>query len=110
MTGIDLLQKKCYYCSNDTPPLQSPTVEKYLNLLKCRWETIDGTKIRHEFRFDDFEESMKFANRIARLSKRQSHHPNIHIYFNRVIVDLTTHNIHGLSENDFLMAAKIEAL
>lgn len=110
MTGLDLISKKCVPCENDTRPLVNGVVVKYLNLLACRWESIDDIKIRHEFRFNNFEESMKFANQVAKVAEKQDHHPNIHIYYNRVIIDLTTHNIHGLSENDFIMAAKIEKL
>lgn len=109
MTGLDLVSKKCV-SDEGIQSLPSGVIGKYLNLLTCRWEVIDGTKIRHEFRFDNFEGAMKFVNHVAKLAQKQNHHPNIHIYFNRVIIDLTTHNIHALSENDFLMAAKIEEI
>lgn len=109
MTGLDLVSKKCV-SDKKIAHLSSILIEKYLNLLTCRWEVIDGIKIRHEFRFDNFEGSMKFANSVAKLAQKQNHHPNIHIYYNRVIIDLSTHSVHGLSENDFVMAAKIEEL
>lgn len=109
MTGLDLVSKKCI-SDEGIHALPSGAVEKYLNLLTCRWEAIEGVKIRHEFRFDNFEGAIKFVNHVAKLAEKQNHHPNIHIYFNRVIIDLTTHSIHNLTENDFIMAAKIEEI
>ena len=81
-----------------------------LKQLKLDWEVIEGRKIRHEFKFKSFQESMEFVNRVADLAEQENHHPNIHIYYSRVVIDLTTHSIKGLSENDFIMAAKIEDL
>lgn len=81
-----------------------------LKQLKLDWEVIEGKKIRHEFKFKDFAESMAFVNKVADLAEQEGHHPNIHIYYSKVVIDLTTHNIKGLSENDFIMAAKIEEI
>lgn len=97
-----------------------------LKQLKLDWEVIEGSprsaqsdakgaggagkKIRHEFKFKNFVEAIGFVSKVADLAEAENHHPNIHVYYNRVVIDLTTHNIKGLSENDFILAAKIENL
>lgn len=105
-----LTSKKCVPCEAGTPPLTNEELAPLLKQLKLDWEVIDNKKIRHEFKFKDFVESMAFVNKVADLAEEENHHPNIHIYYSRVVIDLTTHNIKGLSENDFILAAKIEGL
>ena len=106
----DLTQKKCVPCEIGTPPLASEQFNPLLKQLKLDWEVIEGKKIRHEFKFKNFAEAIDFVNKVAKLAEEENHHPNIHIYYSRVVVDLTTHNIKGLSENDFILAAKIEII
>lgn len=102
-----LTDKKCVPCEIGTSPLTPQQFEPLLKQLKLEWEVIDDKKIRHEFKFKDFNEAMEFVNKVAKLAENEDHHPNIHIYYSRVVIDLTTHNIKGLSENDFILAAKI---
>lgn len=106
----NLTQKKCVPCETGTPPLTKAQFNPLLKQLKLDWEVIEEKKIRHQFKFKDFVEAMEFVNKVAKLAEQEGHHPNIYIYYNRVVIDLTTHNIKGLSENDFILAAKIEAL
>ena len=70
------------------------------------WER-SGAAIRKTYRFGSFKEGVAFANRVAELAESEGHHPDIYISWNRVRLELTTHAIKGLSENDFIMAAKI---
>lgn len=107
---MDLADKKCLPCEIGTPPLTAQQFNPLLKQLKLDWEVIEDKKIRHEFKFKDFNGAMEFVNKVAKLAEDEGHHPNIHIYYNKVIIDLTTHSIKGLSENDFIMAAKIENL
>lgn len=107
---MNLSQKKCVPCEIGTPQLETEEFQPFLKQLKLDWEVIDDRKIRHEFKFKSFQQSMDFVNKLAKLAEEENHHPNIHIYYSRVVIDLTTHNIKGLSENDFIMAAKIEDL
>lgn len=106
----DLTQKKCVPCELNTPPLTQEQYEPLFKELKLDWEVIEEKKIRHEFKFKDFLKAMEFVNKVAKLAEEENHHPNIHIYFSRVVIDLTTHSIKGLSENDFILAAKIEQI
>lgn len=105
-----LASKKCVPCETGTPPLTEEQFQPLLKQLKLDWEVVENRKIRHEFKFKNFSESMAFANKVADLAESENHHPNIHIYYSRVVIDLTTHSVKGLSENDFIMAAKVENL
>ena len=74
------------------------------------WEILEEErKIKREFKFKDFRSAMAFANKVADLAEAEQHHPNFYIFYNRVTLELWTHAIGGLSENDFIMAAKIDA-
>lgn len=105
---MDLTSKKCVPCETGTLPLTKDEFTPLLKKLKLDWEVIDDKKIRHEFKFKDFADALGFVNKVAKIAQSEGHHPNIHIYYNRVVIDLTTHFTRGLSENDFIMAAKIE--
>lgn len=73
--------------------------------------TINGVHtIEKRFKFKDFAEAMKFVNKAAEIAEEEGHHPDIKISWNRVTLQLTTHAIKGLSENDFIMAAKIDKI
>ena len=105
---MKLYQKRCKPCEGGTPPL---TLEESRRLLVQihDWQLKDG-KIEKQFKFKNFVESMGFVNKIADLAESEGHHPDIHISWNRVTLSLTTHAIKGLSENDFILAAKIDRL
>jgi 4a-hydroxytetrahydrobiopterin dehydratase len=74
-----------------------------------KW-TLGEKTIDREFRFKDFRQAMDFVNKVAVLANEQDHHPDIHIYYNKVQLTLTTHKIDGLSKNDFIVAAKMDHL
>lgn len=71
------------------------------------WVTVNN-KLKKEFKFQDFKEAMDFVNKVAALAETENHHPDIHIFYNRVIIELWTHSVNGLSEKDFILAFKIE--
>ncbi|MDP3795077.1 MAG: 4a-hydroxytetrahydrobiopterin dehydratase [bacterium] len=85
-------------------------LDSYVRQLKTSWTVLDETKIRREFTFRDFPEAMAFVNKVAQLAESENHHPDMHIFYSRVVIELWTHAIGGLSENDFIVAAKIEEL
>ena len=105
---MDLTKKHCVPCEGGTPPL---TNEKEDGLIKQtpNWLLLrDGThRIRRMFTFKDFKKAMDFVNKIADLAESEGHHPDIKIVYNKVQLDLFTHAVGGLSENDFIMASKI---
>ena len=68
-----------------------------------------GVKLYREYKFKDFVEAMKFVNKVAEIAESEGHHPDIQIHYNKVLIELWTHAIGGLSENDFILAAKVDA-
>jgi 4a-hydroxytetrahydrobiopterin dehydratase len=106
---MELKEKKCKPCEGGTPPLRSQQISHYLNELKTNWEVIDNnTKIRQTYKFKNFREALDFANKVGEIAEEEQHHPDLHVYYGKVIIDLSTHAIGGLSENDFIMASKID--
>lgn len=70
----------------------------------------EGDRIVRMFSFDDFAQTMQFVNKVADIAEEEGHHSDLHVSYGKVVVSLTTHAIGGLSENDFILAAKIDAL
>ena len=107
----DLTDKQCEPCEGGVPPLESDEVEELLTDVKG-WELLDGNppKIQKKFKFGDFEESMTFVNDVAEIAENEGHHPDIEISYNVVTLQLYTHAIDGLHENDFILAAKVDGL
>lgn len=107
---MSLHDKKCIPCETKIPPMEPTDIEKYLAELKSPWNVVDNKKISQEFKFKDFTEAIAFVNKMAELAESEGHHPDIHIFYNKVLVEIWTHFIGGLSENDFILASKIELL
>ena len=108
---MELNQKKCKPCEGGIPALRSQEIPHYQKKLKTNWQVIDNhTRIQQTYPFKNFREALDFANKVGEIAEEEGHHPDLHVYFGKVVVDLTTHAIGGLSENDFIMAAKIEDL
>lgn len=105
-----LTEKKCKPCSGEETPLKGRDVKEFLNKLRNEWKTVDDKKIRNTFSFDNFKQGMDFTNKIAELAEEEGHHPDICIHYKEVEVEITTHAIGGLTENDFILAAKIDEL
>ncbi len=109
-TMHDLLQKKCVPCEGGIPPLTYQVAGELLTQLND-WMLVDDAKLLAKtFRFKNFAENMRFVNDIARIAEAEGHHPDLSISYDTLSVELTTHAIDGLSENDFIVAAKIDAL
>lgn len=102
--------KSCGPCEGGVPPLEGQEVQEYLGQLKTQW-TVEGNKqIVRTFKFKNFKKTMDFVNKVADIAETEQHHPDIYITYGRADITLTTHAIGGLSENDFIVAAKIEQL
>ena len=107
---MQLEQKKCVPCEGGTPPLTLEQITDYQKQLQTPWELQGIIKISKKYIFKDFKESMAFVNKVAVLAESEQHHPDIYIFYSTVRLELWTHAIGGLSENDFIMAKKIELL
>ena len=117
---IHLSDKKCVACEKGVPPLNEKEIKEYLGQVKDGWEVIDGKKITKEFKFSaqggsapdgkdsPFMQAMEFINKVAAIAEGEGHHPDIYIFYNKVKIELSTHAIDGLSENDFILAAKVD--
>jgi len=104
----DLTKKKCIPCEGGVDSLTESEVASYIERVSG-WKLFEGAhSIKKEFRFKDFKEAMTFANKVATIAEEEDHHPDIHILYNLVWLELSTHAISGLSENDFILAAKID--
>ena len=107
---MDLLNKRCVSCEGGTPSFTKTQAEEYLKETSGLILKSDGKSISREFSFGDFNESIAFINKVADLAEAESHHPDIYIFYNRVKLELSTHAIGGLSENDYILAAKINQI
>lgn len=105
---MKLHQKKCVPCEGYEKPLEPLRVADYLAQVDA-WQT-DNKKIWKEFKFSDFKETMSFVNKVADLAEKEGHHPDMQVHYSRVKIELWTHAISGLSENDFILASKIDKL
>jgi 4a-hydroxytetrahydrobiopterin dehydratase len=107
----NLTQKKCQACEGGIPPLSKDQAEPYFKQISG-WEADDNFKVIHkELEFENFKQALEFVNQVGELAESERHHPNIQIYsYNKVLIELTTHAIGGLSLNDFILAAKIDSL
>jgi 4a-hydroxytetrahydrobiopterin dehydratase len=107
----ELTRKRCRPCEGGVPPLSTDEVRQYLTALPGWTLTVDGKRIRREWRVKDFSTALDFFNRIGEIAEEQDHHPDVHLTgYRNVAVELATHAIGGLSENDFILAAKIDQL
>ncbi len=105
----NLPRKKCKSCEDkDIKSLQGEELRDYLDEVS-KWSH-EGIKIVREFTFKNFLESMQFIERVADIAEEEGHHPDIHISYNKVRLELYTHSISGLSENDFIVASKIDLI
>jgi 4a-hydroxytetrahydrobiopterin dehydratase len=110
MNTISLLNKRCIPCQGGQPPLQKTEVKNYLQEIGNQWQINDHGHLFKPYKFKDFMSAMTFANKIADLAEKEGHHPDLTITWGSCAVEIWTHKINGLTENDFILAAKIEAL
>ncbi|MGE5041555.1 MAG: 4a-hydroxytetrahydrobiopterin dehydratase [Candidatus Levyibacteriota bacterium] len=111
MDSSGLVQKKCVPCEGGVPPFTKEQIEEYKPAINPEWEVVeDGHKLKRKFKFKDFKEAMAFVNKVSGVAEEEQHHPNIEIFYNMVNLTLWTHAIAGLSENDFIMSAKIDLI
>jgi 4a-hydroxytetrahydrobiopterin dehydratase len=111
--GSDLAGQTCEACTPSTPVLKYPRLKKLLGQVPLwRYEKMGGAPaLTRHFRFAKYSETITFVNKVAEIAEREGHHPEIYIgNYNQVVLSMSTHAINDLSENDFIMAAKIDAI
>jgi 4a-hydroxytetrahydrobiopterin dehydratase len=104
----DLTGRRCKPCENGTPPLSNPEADGLMRQLEG-WQR-DDRLINKTYRFKDYYQTIAFVNAVAWLSHSEDHHPELTVTYNSCKVEYTTHSINGLSENDFICAAKVDEL
>ncbi|MBS3135437.1 4a-hydroxytetrahydrobiopterin dehydratase [Candidatus Woesearchaeota archaeon] len=105
---MEISKKKCVPCEGGVPPIVIGKAREMLKEVKG-WELKDG-KLSKDYKFESFMKSIDFVNKVAEIADSEGHHPDILIYYRKVNLTLYTHAISGLSENDFIVAAKINNL
>lgn len=105
----DLASKTCVPCRGGTPPLVGEPLEELSRQLPG-WDVVDGHHLRREFRFANFREALDFVNRVGELAEEQAHHPDVDFGWGRAGITIFTHKIDGLTESDFVLAAKVDRL
>lgn len=105
---MSLTQKKCIPCEAGTLPLEQGKISELLNQIPA-WQLKDG-HLYKKFKFKNFVDAIKFVNAVADIAEQEGHHPDFSVHYNKVDVELWTHAINGLSENDFIVAAKIDRI
>ncbi|HEY9773923.1 MAG TPA: 4a-hydroxytetrahydrobiopterin dehydratase [Planktothrix sp.] len=104
---MTLKEKKCTPCSGSMAALTSSEIAK-LNAEVDNWQVEEGKRLRKNFRFNDFQQAMNLAERVAKIAEEENHHPDLHIRYGELRVEIWTHAIDALTENDFILASKID--
>jgi 4a-hydroxytetrahydrobiopterin dehydratase len=105
----ELAKRHCVPCEGGTPRLARAQADELMGQLKPGWRVAaDGKKLEKRFVFSDFKRAMAFVNQLATLAEAERHHPDFAVHYSIVDVSLYTHAIEGLSDNDFIVAAKID--
>jgi 4a-hydroxytetrahydrobiopterin dehydratase len=106
---MSLSEKTCIPCRGGIPPLTRSQFEPLLTELSS-WQVINESRLRKTYKTKDFAEALALANKIGALAEQQGHHPDLTVRWGELIIDLWTHKIDGLTESDFILAAKIDKL
>jgi len=106
----DLADGKCIPCRGGVPPLQGLELDELFARLGNGWRVVEGHHLAKEFTFTNFREALDFTNRVGELAESENHHPDLHLAWGRVGVEIWTHKIDGLTESDFVFAAKADRL
>ena len=110
MNNSELSEKKCVPCEGGTEKMTRADAEAMLTHTPLWSLASDALSISRECTFKNFKEALDFANRIGELAEEEGHHPDLHVSWGKLGVQFSTHAIGGLSENDFIMAAKINRM
>jgi 4a-hydroxytetrahydrobiopterin dehydratase len=105
----DLASKTCVPCRGGTPPLKGEELDDLRRQIPG-WEVVEEHHLRRRFRFKNFREALNFVNRVGELAEEQGHHPDVGFGWGYAEVTVYTHKIDGLTESDFILAAKISKL
>ena len=106
----ELTKKHCVPCEGGIPSLKGNELKNLKNKIKNDWKVIEEHHLEKEYNFKDFKQALDFTNKIGSLAEEENHHPDILLTWGKVKITIWTHAVNGLSENDFILAAKIDEL
>lgn len=104
----DLASKSCVPCRGGAPPLAGDDLRQLEKELGEGWIVLRDHHLEKSFEFPDFKEALDFTNRVGAIAESEGHHPDIHLSWGKVRIEIWTHKIDGLTESDFILAAKID--
>ena len=104
----ELISRKCVPCRGGTPSLKGEQITPLISQVQG-WTVVDEHHLTKTFKFANFVEALRFVNRVGEIAEGEWHHPDIYLAWGKVRVDTWTHKIDGLTENDFILAAKLDA-
>lgn len=107
---MKLSEKRCVPCEGGMPAFTKQQAAKYASQINKAWKVVGNKKLHREFKFRDFVKTMGFVNQVALIAQAEDHHPDLQVSYSKVVIELSTHAVDGLSENDFILAAKIDEL
>ena len=105
----NLASRQCVPCRGGVPPMRGDEIKEFVDEV-VGWDVIEEHHLRKNFKFKDFRESLEFVNRVGHMAESQGHHPDISFGWGYAEIKIWTHKIDGLSESDFILAAKIDAM
>ena len=107
---MKLADKQCVPCTGGVPPLEEPEVEALFEELGNGWILNDPGRLQRVYTFDDFAGAIAFADQAGIIAELEGHHPDLHVSWGACVVEIWTHAIDGLTESDFILAAKIQRM
>jgi 4a-hydroxytetrahydrobiopterin dehydratase len=105
-----LAEKECIPCKGGVPRLEGIGLSRLTKELHSGWKVVDGHHLEKEYKFKNFRDALSFTNRVGELAESQGHHPDIYLAWGLVKLTVWTHKVDGLTENDFILAAKADQL
>ncbi len=105
-----LAERECLACKGDVPPLKGEELAKFTRELDGQWKLVDGRQLEKEYKFENFRDALRFTNKVGELAEAVNHHPDIYLAWGKVKLQIWTHKINGLTESDFVLAAKADKL
>ncbi len=105
-----LAEKQCVPCKGGVAPLKGKDLARLANELDGGWRVVAERQLEKEYKFKDFREALDFTNKIGEVAEAEGHHPDIYLTWGKVKLTMSTHKINGLTESDFILAAKADRL
>ena len=106
----ELAAKQCVPCRGGVPPLKGESLAKLHGQLDGDWQIVEEHHLQRNYTFRNFRDALDFTNRVGELAEEQGHHPDIYLSWGKVFLKVWTHKIDGLTESDFIFAAKVDRL